>query len=449
MQKSEEERNTYAPTDAPQVRGNCYSEKIGCEFDQGRKNLKASSVNSDVDQLSGKRKQDLRVPVLNMRGKPLMPCKPAKAQHLLDQGKAKVVSRKPFTIQLKYATGETKQLINLGIDAGYKKVGISAVSNKKELLSAEVTLRTDIPKKLQSRSMYRRNRRSRLWHRKPRFDNRNRSKEWLAPSIQHKLDTHIRLVEKIKRFLPITETIVEVASFDMQKMQKPEISGVEYQQGTLQGYEVREYLLEKWGRKCAYCGKKNISLEIEHIVPKSRGGTDRVSNLTLSCHECNQEKGNMTAEEFGHPEIQKQAEKSLKATAFMNIVRWKMVNILNCEYTYGYITKYNRIKQELQKSHVNDAFIIAGGTDQERCKSYLVKQVRRNNRCLQKNRKGFKPAIRRQHYSLQPNDLVKYNGKEHRIKGVHCKGLRVILDIKKSIAIGKVELICYGKGLFC
>lgn len=148
-------------------------------------------------------------------------------------------------------------------------------------------------------------------------------------------------------------------------MQKPEIKGVEYQQGTLQGYNVREYLLEKWGRKCAYCGKKDLPLEIEHIVPKSLGGSNRVSNLTLSCKECNQAKGNRTAEEFGFPRIQKQAKKDLKGAAFMNTVRWKIVNHLKCLWTYGYVTKYWRIKHGLEKSHVNDAYIIAGGNSQK------------------------------------------------------------------------------------
>ena len=118
-------------------------------------------------------------------------------------------------------------------------------------------------------------------------------------------------------------------------MQNPEISGVEYQQGELQGYELREYLLEKWGRKCAYCGKKDIPLEIEHIIPKSRGGTDRVSNLTIACNKCNLKKDNKTAEEFGHPEIQKKANQSLKATAFMNVVKQRIVNVLKCKWTYG------------------------------------------------------------------------------------------------------------------
>jgi hypothetical protein len=260
------------------------------------------------------------------------------------------------------------------------------------------------------------------------------------------------LIEKIKKILPVSEIIIEVATFDTQKMQNPEITGIEYQQGKLQGYEVREYLLEKWNRKCAYCGKKNIPLQIEHIIPRSRGGSDRVSNLTISCHDCNKKKGNQTAEEFGYPKLQRQAKKSLKATAFMNNVRKQIVDILKCSSTYGYITKHDRINMGLEKSHSNDAFVIAiaGGSNQiskDRVVPYVVKQVRRNNRSVQTNRKGYKPSIRRQRYKLQPNDLVRYNNKPEIVKGVHCYGSRVVLDNQKSVGIGNVELISYGKGL--
>jgi len=199
MQKLEE-RHTNTPQSAPQALGNCDSVIKHGHCDQVLQNLKTFSNNSDVDQLSGKREQDLRVPVLNMRGEPLMPTTPAKARHLLEQSKAKVVRRKPFIIQLKYATGETKQQITLGIRGAYKTVGISAITDKRELLSGEVNLRTNIPKLLKQRRNYRRTRRGRLWHRQPRFNNRSKPKGWLAPSIQHKLDSHIRIVDKSKNY---------------------------------------------------------------------------------------------------------------------------------------------------------------------------------------------------------------------------------------------------------
>lgn len=344
--------------------------------------VKTFSNNSE-EHLTQQWAWDLRVPVLNMRGEPLMPTTPRKARKLLERGKAKVVSRTPFVIQLLYPTGEAKQDIILGIDAGYSKIGYSAVTEKREVMAGELELRKDISRLLEKRRAYRRDRRNRLWYRKSRFSNRSRGEGWFAPSLEHKLQSHISLVERLKRILPITMVVVEVASFDTQKMQKPEISGVEYQQGELQGYAVREYLLEKWQHKCVYCGKTDVPLEVEHIVPKSRGGSDRVSNLTLSCHDCNQRKGNRTATEFGYPEIQEKAKKSLKATAFMSVIRWKLVNLLNCSWTYGSITKYRRAQQGLEKSHMNDAFVIAGGKNQERIGYvYKARQVRRQNRSL-------------------------------------------------------------------
>ena len=368
---------------------------------EGLKAMRGSSGALDVKTLSNGPEEhhsqhrgsfDLRVRnnivyVLNMRGEPLMPTTQQKANKILKQDKAKVVCREPFTIQLKYATGENKQEIMLGIDAGYKTIGYSVITAVRELIAGELKLRSDIKRLLEKRRAYRRTRRSRLWYRAPRFDNRGgREDGWLAPSLQHKLDSHQKLVERLKKILPISKVIVEVASFDQQKMQNPEINGVEYQQGELQGYEVREYLLEKWGRKCAYCGKTEVPLEVEHIVPKSRGGSDRVSNLTIACHECNQEKGNKTAAEFGgHPGIQKKAKETLKAAAFMNNIRWKLVNLLNSNWTYGAITKHKRTKQGLEKSHENDAYVIAGGNNQERTGvTGKGKQVRRQNRSLYK-----------------------------------------------------------------
>ena len=395
----------------------------------------------------------MRVPiyVLNMRGQPLMPTTQHKGKKLLHEGKATVVQRCPFTIQLNYASGETRQTIKLGMDIGYTNIGFSAKTDTLEVISGTLTLRKDVSNKLADRRRYRRTRRNRLGYRPPRFNNRTRPEGWLAPSTQHRLDSHIRLVEKLVRLLPIIYKRVEVANFDAQKMQHPEITGIAYQQGELHGYEVKEYLLDKWGRKCAYCGKTTVPLEVEHIVPKSRGGTDRVSNLTIACRSCNVKKGDQTSEEFGYPHIQQQAKQPLKAPACLNNIRWRIVEHLRAEYTYGYFTKYQRNKLGLEKSHINDAFVIAGGTNQERCRPYEVIQVRRNNRSLQNNRKGFKPSIRRQRYELQPYDLVKYNNRMYRVKGVHCLGTRVVLENTKgknpSVAIKNVKLVKYGKGL--
>ncbi len=395
--------------------------------------------------------------VLNMRGHPLMPTTPCKARKLVKASKATVLQRLPFTIQLHYATGETKQEIELGIDAGYSIVGFSAKTEKQEVMAGELELRKDVSKHLTERRQYRRTRRSRLWYRKPRFNNRtsNKKKGWFPPSIRHKLTAHKQLITEIQKLLPITTVRVEMATFDAHKLKKPELSGIEYQQGELQGYEIREYLLEKWQRKCAYCGKTGVKLEVEHLIPKSRGGTNRVDNLTLACRRCNLKKGDKTASEFGYPDIAKKAQLHLKATPFMNVVRASLIEELKCETTYGYITKHDRIQLGLAKSHVNDAFVIAGGTTQSRCRILQVKQIRRNNRSIQTNRKGFKPSIRRQRYPLQPHDLVRYDDELYGVKGVFNYGKWVRMVQVHAVgklkplnkAIKKVELVKYGKGL--
>ncbi len=173
--------------------------------------------------------------------------------------------------------------------------------------------------------------------------------------------------------------------------------------------------------------------------------------MTLACHKCNQKKGDKTSAEFGYPEIQQKAKQALKATAFMNIVRNRLVEILHCDKTYGYITKHGRIKLGMEKNHVNDAFVIAGGTTQSRTKPYELTQTRRNNRGIQTNRRGYRPSIRRHRYKLQPNDLVKYIKNICRVKGVHSYGKYVILTDKIGekcdINIKKIELVKYGKGI--
>jgi len=445
-------RNTYILRDASQVSGSM-ALPLNREETLSEQGLKTVPNNLNVNQHQRIDGLKAKVFVLSIDGKPLMPCKPAKARHLLESKKAEAVSRNPFTIRLLFVCENNTQPITLGIDSAYKQIGFSARTDYQELISGELKLRTDIPKKLEERAMYRRGRRNKLWYRKPRFLNRTKSKKngWLSPSIRHKLDTHIRLIEKIKKLLPISKIIVEIASFDTQKMQNPEISGIEYQQGELQGYEIREYLLEKFGRTCVYCNKKDIPLQVEHIIPKSRGGSDRVSNLTISCEKCNKKKDNLTAEEFGFPDIQKQAKQSLKATAFMNCVKKTLVDNLGCDSTYGYITKHDRIKLGLEKSHINDAFVISKGTIQERCVPFSMKQTRRNNRCLQINRKGFKPSIRRTRYSLQPNDKVIHKGEISIVKGMFNLGkwvhLTDLLGNDSNTNIKNVRFYAYGKGI--
>jgi len=396
----------------------------------------------------------MKVFVQDKHDKALDPTSPVRARKLLNSDRAEVVERQPFTIKILDREKEhsyTKN-VTLGIDAGYSKVGFSTVTEDEELISGELELRSDISRKLEQRRNYRRNRRSRnTRYREPRFDNRKREEGWLAPSIRHKKNEHIRLVNKIKEILPIDKVIVEVAQFDTQRMENPEISGKEYQQGVLQGYSVRNYLLQKFDHKCVYCGVADVPLEIEHIVPKSRGGSDRVSNLTIACTNCNQEKDNQTAKEFGHPKIQEQAKKSLKSVAFMNQVRWKIVDTLDAGYTFGHVTKKQRIENDIEKSHVNDAFVIAGGNGQKRSEILQVSRRHRNNRSIQTNRQGYGRSIRKQHYDIQPGDLLqhKQTGKQSQSKGVFSYGKYVHIDNNQDDywKTENIEVVNYGQGL--
>ncbi len=307
--------------------------------------------------------------VQNREGQPLMPSRRHnKVWYWLRKGLAKVISREPFTIQLCFQTTAYTQPAIVGVDTGSQTVGIAAITNGKVVLQAEVHLRTDIKGKLDQRRQYRRSRRSRKTRYRPaRFANRRRKVGWLPPSLQSKAQATIKAVRWVRTLLPVCRVQVEVGSFDTQKMQNPEIHGQEYQQGELQGYCVREYVLHKWQRRCSYCGATGVPLQLEHIIPKARGGSNRVSNLALACEPCNVKKGTQTAAEFGHPKVQAQAKMPLKDAAHVSSMKTAMVAHLREQFgqdqvsvTYGYETKYKRI-QHLGwfKSHTNDAVAIA------------------------------------------------------------------------------------------
>ena len=376
--------------------------------------------------------------VLNKRGEALMPTCQAKARRLVRNGKAKIVRRFPFTIQLKTSTGEAKKEISLGIDSGYGHIGFSAVTNNKELIAGEVIVDNKTGERLIEKSMYRRGRRNKLWYRKPRFDNRNTPEGWLPPSVQRRYDLHVRLIKRIGGLLPITIVTVETGNFDIQKIENPDIQGKEYQQGATFGYfNVKSFILAREHGKCQICGreKSNDVWAVHHIVQRKNAGTDKPSNLALlhkGCHKKLHRQGS---------KLVVKDNKTYKPSTFMNIVRNRFINDLNCETTFGYITYGKRIALGLEKSHVNDAFVIAGGEKQKRCSGYSIEQKRKNNRSLQLNRKGFKPAIRRQRYSCQPKDLVKVGKKIFEVVGTHCCGKSIMVwsgDVKKSIPVKRI-----------
>jgi N6-L-threonylcarbamoyladenine synthase len=371
--------------------------------------------------------------ILNEHGEPLMPCKPRKARLLLKTGKARVVQKTPFTIQLLYGSSGHKQPITLGVDSGFENIGLSAVSENRELFSSEIQLRDDIVKLNSERRQYRRARRGRKTrYRAPRFLNRgNKGVGWLAPSIQHKLDSHIKVINRIKAILPVSKTVVEVAAFDIQKIKNPGIEGAGYQQGEQSGFwNVREYVLHRDGHKCRHCkGKsKDPILNVHHIESRQTGG-DRPENLATLCKPCHD------LHHKGKIELKIGRSNGFKAETFMSMVRWKIVNQLrniglNVTHTYGYITKNSRIRNGIPKSHANDAFVIAGGVKQRRATvQYNQKQVRKCNRKLFKGiRSHIRNTAPRFVKGFQRFDSVRWNGSECFIFGRRQTGY---FDLRK------------------
>ena len=328
--------------------------------------------------------------VLNINGQPIMPTENhAKVRVLLKQGKAKVVHRCPFTIQLLYETTGYTQLITLGIDSGSKHVGISATTKDKVLYEADVELRNDIVNLLSTRRENRRARRNRKTrYRKTRFLNRKKEEGWLAPSVTQKIESHLTIVRKVYDILPISKIIVETASFDIQKIKNQYIQGEEYQQGDQLGFwNVREYVLWRDGHKCQCCkgkSKDNI-LNVHHIESRKIGG-DAPNNLITLCETCHKKYHN------GEIELPKTIKRGMRFrdATFMGLMRWSFYNKLkemypNVHMTYGYITKNTRIKNGLPKAHYIDARCISGNPlAQSDGTVFYQKKVRCHNRQIHK-----------------------------------------------------------------
>lgn len=377
--------------------------------------------------------------VLNIEEKPLMPCKEAKARKLLKQNKAKIYRREPFTIQLLFICENQTQNVTLGVDAGSKHIGLSATTEKKELYAADVELRNDIVDLLSVRRQNRRTRRNRLRYRKPRFNNRVHSKnsDWLAPSIEQKIQTHFRIVEDIHKLLPITKIVVETASFDIQKIKNPEIHNEEYQQGEQLGFwNIREYVLFRDNHTCQCCkGKsKDKILNIHHIESRKTGG-NAPNNLITLCETCHKGYHNGTVK---LPRAIKRGA-SFKDASFMGIMRWSFYNRLkeiypNVFMTYGYITKSVRIKNNLPKDHYIDARCISGNPNAEPLGYYFYqKKVRCHNRQIHKAKifKGGKKKLNQASYLVKGFrlfDKVKFGNQIGFIFGRRSSGY---FDIRK------------------
>lgn len=305
--------------------------------------------------------------------------------YLLRHGKAHVISRVPFVVQLDYDNTTYTQEVSLGIDAGSKHVGVSASSEKKELFAAQVELRNDITKLLSTRRELRRTRRYRKTrYRKARFDNRKKKDCWLAPSIEQKVESHLKVIRLAHKLLPITKTTIEVAQFDAQKIKNPDIKGEEYQQGEQMGFwNVREYVLARDGHKCVHCkGKsKDPILNVHHLESRKVGGNSP-SNLVTLCETCHK------AYHRGEFDLKIKRGSSLRDAAVMNIMRWAIYERAKAEFqntylTYGYITKHTRIGSGIAKTHAADAFCIAKNVHARRSKSFFMcRCVPRHTRAL-------------------------------------------------------------------
>ena len=394
--------------------------------------------------------------VINKNGKPLMPCKEAKARHLLRDKKAKVVKKIPFTIQLLFDCEENIQPISLGIDAGSKHIGVSATTESKVLYEADVELRNDIVDLISTKRESRRTRRNRKTrYRKARFDNRKREESWLAPSVRQKIETHLQVVKDLHKILPISKITVETASFDIQKIKNPNIQGEEYQQGDqLDFWNTREYVLWRDNHTCQCCKGKSGDkiLNVHHIESRKIGG-DAPNNLITLCETCHTgyHKGTVTL-----PKTIKRGA-SYKDAAFMGIMRWAFYgelkkNYSNVHMTFGYITKNIRIKNNLSKDHYIDARCISGNPLTETSGIvYYQKKVRRHNRKIFKDKILKGGVIKRNQCSYEMfgfhrYDLVKWESRLYYVNSLRTSGSFQIKDLvdkdfKKEISYKKINKV--------
>ncbi|MGN1233499.1 MAG: RNA-guided endonuclease IscB [Candidatus Cryptobacteroides sp.] len=357
--------------------------------------------------------------VLSNTGKALMPTNHhGKVRHLLREGKARVVRREPFTIQLLYDSKKYTQPVTLGVDAGTGHVGLSATTESRELFAAEVTLRQDIQELLATRREARRSRRQRKTrYRAPRFDNRRRPDGWLAPSAEQAVQSHLALIRKVHAILPVTQTVIEVAQFDTQLLKNPDIAGTEYQQGEQLGFwNVREYVLFRDGHCCQHCHGKSGDkvLNVHHIESRKTGG-DSPGNLITLCKTCHR------AYHQGKIRLKVRRGALLRDAALMNVMRWTVYNRAKEEFgnvrlTYGYRTKNIRIKNGLEKSKTVDARCISGHPLAEPAETlWQMRQRRRHNRQLYKANTP-KGGVRKKNQApyivkgFRIFDKVRYNG---------------------------------------
>ena len=432
--------------------------------------------------------------VLNKHKEPLMPCSEKRARKLLENKKAVIHKYMPFTIRLKDEIQNSKiEPLQIKIDPGSKETGIAIIQEKEDklllryagIVKHKIMVVNNSKHKsatrLEHRSAIRRKRRNRNTRYRPaRWANRKNStkKGRFAPSMLSRVYSTLNFVKKMKSLAPIQSVSVEHVKFDMQKLANPEVSGVEYQHGKLFGYEVKEYLLEKYGRKCAYCGAEKVPLQIEHMIPKSKGGTDRIDNLAIACVKCNLEKSNMMPKEYieylskqkgdkaktkiaNFKKAIKDVKQTLKDAASVNTTRWILSNKLKEEFGYvelasGGRTKFNRHNQGLPKEHYFDAACVGECDKRIEVKTQYAavnKLIGRGNRqMIMPDKYGFARAHRSRNKTKEgfmTGDFVKVKGITGRAIAVKSAGTVHIRDKSGkeiSCSTKKAILLQHGDG---
>ena len=384
---------------------------------------------------------------------------PAEARILLKERKAFVHRRFPFVLRLGAVSHKPVHGLQLKLDPGSVTTGIALVNNE----SGEVVWGANlfhrgkfIKQRMDSRSAFRRGRRYRKTRYRPaRFLHRKKPDGWLAPSLMSRVYNIDTWVKRLRSYAHITGISVEFCNFDMQKMNNPSISGKEYQRGELFGFEVREYILQKYDYTCVYCGAKDVPLEMEHVVPRAKGGTNRTSNLVLACKKCNQKKGSKSIDEFLSKnkdllkKIKSKLKASLKDVAIMHATRNRVVKNLTetglpVELGYGYLTKFNRTQQGLPKHHWIDAACVGESTPvlkntslaplQIKAQGHGSRQMCRTDKfgfpkchCLRSKRRGV----------FQTGDMVCAVMLSGKSQGFHVG--RLITRARPSFKVGSVD----------
>ena len=403
--------------------------------------------------------------VISKDGQPLMPMRRhGKVRRLLDSKRAKVVRRDPFTIKLLFETEKTEPSLTLGVDTGSSKIGCAVVTPKKEVLYvSEVEIRNDITTKMERRKVYRRARRSRKTrYRKPRFLNRGNStkKDRFSPTMTSKINSHIREIEFIKSILPIKQIVLETGTFDphllkMQEEGKPFNRHWGYQKGPNYGFgNVKAACLSRDNYTCKCCKTKKGTLHVHHIVYRSNGGSDALDNLITLCEECHKKLHNGELKSF-ESKLTGKKKGNLRHATQMNTIRSRLLEYYpEAIETFGYITKENRQFIGLEKTHYNDAVVIAmGSLDEPKFKTnilYKKKHIAKSRYQLYRGQRSEKELPKGKIYGFLTRDIVTYRGETYLIKALMSIGFCVLDNIDgvvqkfenpKTVKLNSVERI--------